>query len=59
MASNRKTVLGLESVQKLLDENKHIIEQAKANDAAGQTEKNEKLLKVCKFHSSFCDENKE
>ena len=42
----RKTALELEKIQKFLDDNKQIIEQAKANESAGQTEKNEKLLKV-------------
>jgi hypothetical protein len=42
----RKTALELEKIQKILDDNKQVIEQAKANESAGQTEKNEKLLKV-------------
>jgi hypothetical protein len=42
----RKTALELGEIQKILDDNKQIIEQAKANESAGQTEKNEKLLKV-------------
>ena len=46
MGSVRETLVGLESVQKILDSNRQIIEQAKANEAAGQTEKNEKLLRV-------------
>ena len=53
MASARKTVVVLEAVQKILDENKQIIDQAKSNEAAGQTEKNEKLLKVRTIRTFF------